>query len=88
MSSFFLTKAPCKRKKSEIVSTTTEWIKKQLKSSVNLISKSQNLAITFINKQTYPYKIKIEEKILNQKQIPEDCAITGGALPLLLKILH
>ena len=71
------------KKITKIISVTIEWRKKQLESSVNLISFSQNSVIPFISRHTSPCKIKIEKKL---NQIAEDCviAIAGGALPFLI----
>ena len=50
------------KKIAKIVSVTIEWIKKQLEISINLIHFSKNPAIIFINRQTYPCKIKQDKE--------------------------
>ena len=57
-------------------------IKKLLENHFNLIGFSQNPAITFINRQTYPCKIKNRGKKYKLNQIMEDSIIPGGTLLL------
>ena len=57
-SSVFEVKISFKRKNHKNCIRNYRMDKKQLESFVNIISKKQNPAITFINRHTYPCKIK------------------------------